>query len=128
VPSQRGDVRTTATVVIADDDPTVLRMVQRVVESVPGWRVVAAVGDAPSAVEAVDLHEPDVVVLDVIMPGGGANACRAITSRDAAPVVIALSAYDDEIARSSMFGAGATDYVVKGRPVDELIRVIERHT
>jgi two-component system response regulator DesR len=70
-------------------------------------------------------HEPDVAVLDVRMPqGGGAVAAVEIRSRGLRTRVVALSAFDDNATRDHMMTSGAVSYVLKDRPVTELLKAI----
>ncbi len=89
-----------------------------------GLEVVATVRDAASAVLAVERHRPDVALLDVRMPGGGAAAARAISVSAPATSVIALSAYDDAASRAEMLAAGAVRYLVKGDPPQAIVDTI----
>jgi DNA-binding NarL/FixJ family response regulator len=69
--------------------------------------------------------KPDVVLLDVDMPrGGGAHAARAIRAQLPDVTVLALSAHAGDHERAEMLAAGATGYVVKGAPPDEIARTL----
>jgi DNA-binding NarL/FixJ family response regulator len=86
------------------------------------------VGEAQDADEAIDLaasRRPDVVLLDVNMPGGGGlRAANDIREANPAVKVVALSADDSQGAQYDMTRAGAVGYVVKGSPDAEIVRVI----
>ena len=69
---------------------------------------------------------PDVALVDVRMPGGGASAARGIKARSPGTRVLAFSAHDDALTMRQMFEAGADGYVVKGSPVAEIIAAISR--
>ena len=91
----------------------------------PGFEVVATVGDGPEAVEAADLHGPDVVVMDCRMPTmGGLEATRIITERHLATGVVLLTAFARET-REAM-RAGASALLLKDCTPEELIEAI-RH-
>lgn len=85
--------------------------------------VVAEAHDVDSAVAAVRLHRPDVLVLDVRLPGGGAPAVLAALADDAPPT-LAISASDerDDVVRTVR--AGASGYLLKTAPVDEIVGAI----
>ena len=72
-------------------------------------------------------ERPDVVLLDVRMPGGGGmRATREITKRCAPTKVVALSAHEDSDTVIGMISAGASGYVPKGDPTDKILRTIHR--
>ncbi|HJR38349.1 MAG TPA: response regulator [Nocardioidaceae bacterium] len=103
-----------AKIVVADDDADIRELVAFKLQQT-GHEVVA-VGDGAAAVEACQVDVPDLVVLDVMMPGmSGLDACRALRL-DAAlakvPVIL-LTARAQEADIEQGFNAGADDYVVK---------------
>jgi DNA-binding NarL/FixJ family response regulator len=71
-------------------------------------------------------HQPDVAVVDVRMPGGGANAARGIKQRCPHTVVLAFSGHDDAQTMRTMAEAGADGYLVKGSPVATIVATILR--
>ena len=91
---------------------------------------VEVVGEADSGVEAVRRAEetrPNVVLMDVRMPGGdGVAATEEITRRFPGIQVIALTAHDDEGSVREMLSAGAAGYLVKGASVDDLVTAVRR--
>jgi EAL domain-containing protein (putative c-di-GMP-specific phosphodiesterase class I)/DNA-binding NarL/FixJ family response regulator len=114
-------------VLIADDDQNVLDVLTALVTAEPNLRVVAAVRDAESAIDAAAHVRPDVALLDARMPGGGGvRAAREIRRRCPSTNVIALSAHEDASTIVSMLEAGAIGYVAKGDSTDEILRAIER--
>src|SRR2546421_4688824 len=113
------------TVVVADDDRTFSAALQEVIVTAPQLRLVGLAGDATEAVALAERHRPDVVVLDVRMPGGGVEAAREVRRRSPATSIIAVSAYEDRDNVASMVGAGASEYLVKGRVTsDDVVRAI----
>jgi DNA-binding NarL/FixJ family response regulator len=116
---------TVITVVVADDDRTFSAALQEVIVTTPQLRLVGLACDATEAVALAERHRPDVVVLDVRMPGGGVEAARELRRRSPATSIIALSAYEDRDNVASMAGAGAHQYLVKGRVTsDDVVRAI----
>jgi DNA-binding NarL/FixJ family response regulator len=113
-------------VLIAEDDEGIREILASVVRSEPAFSLVAAVDDAGGAVLAAERELPDVALVDVRMPGGGANAARGIKERSPATGVLAFSAHDDALTMREMFDAGADGYVVKGSTVAEIIASIWR--
>jgi DNA-binding NarL/FixJ family response regulator len=115
------------TVVVADDDRTFSAALQEVIVTAPQLRLVGLAGDATEAVALAERHRPDVVVLDVRMPGGGVEAAREVRRRSPATGIIALSAYEDRDNVASMAAAGAHEYLVKGRVTsDDVVRAIRQ--
>ena len=87
----------TITVVVADDHPLFRDGVVKTLAAAPGIEVIAEAGDAAGAVELVREHLPDVVLLDVSMPGGGLTAAAEIDQ--ACPVVrIIMLTYEQLLA------------------------------
>src|SRR4030081_460074 len=103
------------TVVVADDDRPFSAALQEVIVTAPQLRLVGLAGDAMEAVALAERHRPDVVVLDVRMPGGGVEAAREMRRCSPATSIIALSAYEDRDHVANMASAGAREYLVKGR-------------
>jgi DNA-binding response OmpR family regulator len=100
-----------AQVLIVDDEPMVREVVARYLER-DGARVHEA-GDGPSALAWLDHHRPDLVVLDVMLPGvDGLSILRRIRDGGDVPVIL-LTARSDEVDRVVGLELGADDYVVK---------------
>jgi DNA-binding NarL/FixJ family response regulator len=108
-------------VLIADDDPVMRMLLSAVINAAPDLELVAAAEDATQAIELADAHTPDVVLLDVEMPGGGGpHAARAIRATHPRTKILALSAHESGPARDEMQQAGADGYVIKGAPPAEI--------
>ena len=117
----------TIRVLVADDEETVVDVLRTLVGSDPTLRFIGAAGDAEQAIELVLRDQPDVVLLDVRMPGGGGpHAAREISKRSPQTKIVALSAHDDPDTVIGMIGAGAHDYVPKGDSTDKILRTIHR--
>lgn len=112
-------------VMLADDHQVVRQGLRALIQREADLDVV---GEAPDGLEAVRLAEsthPDVVVIDLMMPGlQGSEAVRRIASRTNAPQVIVLSMHADESYVSEALDAGATGYVLKDAGAAELIEAI----
>lgn len=110
------------TVLLVEDDPMIAQAVaDRLVAE--GFEVVRA-GDGPGAVTAYADQRPDVVVLDLMLPGfDGLEVCRRIQSPEhGVPVpVLMLTARDDESDLLTGFGVGADDYLTKPFRMKELL-------
>ncbi|GAA1615673.1 response regulator transcription factor [Kribbella sancticallisti] len=113
---------------VADDHPVVRAGLQAVLETEPGFIVVA---DVPTAEEAVTLAaEPDLAVDVVLMDlqfGGqmlGSQATAAITARKGAPRVLILTTYDTDVDILAAIEAGASGYLLKDAPPEELAAAV----
>jgi DNA-binding NarL/FixJ family response regulator len=111
-------------VLIADDHPVFRSGVRAILE---GESDAEIVGEAATADEAISLAEqlhPDVVVMDLHMPGvGGVEATREIVERDLGRVLVVSMLEDDATVREAV-RAGATGYVLKGAGGPEMLRAL----
>lgn len=106
-------------VVVVEDEPTIARAIADRL-SAEGWSVRIA-GDGPGGVEAVRETRPDLVVLDVMLPGfDGLEVCRRIQHDEPVPVLM-LTARDDETDMLVGLGVGADDYMTKPFSMRELV-------
>jgi two-component system response regulator MprA len=107
-------------VLIVDDDPPVLRMLVRTLAA-EGYETVA-VPDGGAALAAVERSVPDLVVLDVAMPGvDGLQVCRRLRAKGIGVPVLLLTARDGVDDRVGGLDAGADDYLVKPFATPELL-------
>lgn len=122
--STDGEVR----IVLADDHEVVRAGLRLLLEAEPGFEVVAEAGDVDGAVRYVRGHKPQVLVLDLNMPG-------TLTSLDAIPKVkeaspgthvVVLTMQDDPTFARSALQAGAVAYVLKEAADNELIEAVQR--
>jgi two-component system response regulator NreC len=112
-------------VLIIDDHQLVRSGLRRLLEGEDDLAVEDEAGTAYDAVRLARLHKPDVILLDVVMPGGsGLDAIPEI--RDAAPdaKIVTLSMQDDPSYVRQAFASGASGYVLKEAADDELIAAI----
>lgn len=106
-------------VVVIEDEPTITRAIADRLTA-EGWEVSTAL-DGPSGVRAVTDVRPDLVVLDVMLPGfDGLEVCRRIQADDPVPVLM-LTARDDETDMLVGLGVGADDYMSKPFSMRELV-------
>ena len=114
-------------VVVADDEETVVDVLRTLIGSDPSLHFVGAAHNAEDAIEMAVRERPDVVLLDVRMPGGGGlRAAREISKRCAPTKVVALSAHEDSDTVIGMISAGASAYLPKGDSTDKILRTIHR--
>jgi DNA-binding NarL/FixJ family response regulator len=104
----------TIRILLCDDHELVRRGLRSLLEGAPDLAVVGEAGDANEAVKAVDELDPDVVVMDVRLPGrSGIEACRDIRSAHPEAHVLMLTSFADDEALFSSIMAGASGYVLK---------------
>jgi DNA-binding response OmpR family regulator len=110
---------TMPTVLVIDDAANIRELIA-LYFTAAGFDVVEA-ADGPSGLEAALEGAPDIVLLDIMLPGlGGAAVCRGIRERSDVPVIM-LTARDADIDKVALLEAGADDYVVKPFSPPELI-------
>jgi CheY-like chemotaxis protein len=111
-------------VLIVDDDSKVSRAIFRLLAL--RHDVVGSVADGSEVVEAVRRLQPDVVVLDLNLPSlNGLSACRQIMQGNTEVRVIMFTASDDPKAKERAFEAGASAFVYKLGPVQDLLLAIQ---
>jgi DNA-binding response OmpR family regulator len=113
------------TVLVVDDEPTIVEVVARYMERA-GYETHQA-ADGPEALRLADLHHPDLVVLDLMLPGiDGIEVMRRLQERPGDPVaVILLTARGEESDRLVGLRRGADDYVVKPFSPAELVARVD---
>lgn len=114
-------------ILVVDDHDLVRMGIARMLADVPGYQVV---GDAKSGEEAVTKARelmPDVVLMDVKMPGmGGLEATRRLRQYNPKVKIIAVTACDDSLHPTRLMKAGAVGYVTKGADFTEITDAINR--
>jgi EAL domain-containing protein (putative c-di-GMP-specific phosphodiesterase class I)/CheY-like chemotaxis protein len=114
-------------VLVVDDEESVVEVLRALIGSDPALEFVGAAKDAERGIQLALESRPDVVLMDVRMPGGGGvRAVREITKRCAPTKVVALSAHEDADTKIRMIGAGAEAYIPKSESTDEILRAIHR--
>ena len=111
---------TGARILIVDDDPAILRAVQRYLEAVD-FRV-HTLPAATGVMEAVESQRPDALLLDLVLPDGdGIELCRDLRAAGFVAPIIVLSAVGDEQRKVAALEEGADDYLTKPFGMAELI-------
>lgn len=111
VPIEGGNIVTRAKVLVVDDEPMVTEVLERYL-SRDGFEVITA-SDGETALKVAREREPDVVILDLMLPGlGGLEVCRTLRSEGQAGILM-LTARGEEADRIVGLEIGADDYVVK---------------
>lgn len=112
-------------VMLTDDHPIVRDGLSAVLELQPDIEVVGEAGDGPEAVEKARELKPDVVLMDLQMPGfSGAEATRRILAESPQTRVLILTAYDSDEGILEAVRAGASGYLLKGALRTELVQAI----
>jgi DNA-binding NarL/FixJ family response regulator len=112
-------------VLLVDDQELVRAGLRGILRSQFGFDVVGECADGSTVAAAVDALAPDVVLMDVRMPKvDGVQATRQLHERDSAPPVLALTTFDDEEVLAGMLRAGASGFVLKGVPAEDLQRAV----
>ncbi|MBD1547587.1 response regulator transcription factor [Roseibium aggregatum] len=114
-------------ILLVDDHPIVREGYLRLLERQPGLSVVAEAGDGEAAVAAFLDHGPDIVLMDLSMPGtGGLEAVKAILSHDPAARIVIVSMHQGAFFAQKAMAAGARGFVSKSSPPEELVATIAR--
>lgn len=114
------------TILLADDHPVVRAGVKAILAGDPDLHVIAEASSPDEAVALATEHRPDIVLMDLQFgtEQTGADATRLIRARDGAPPVLVLTNYDTDGDILSAVEAGASGYLLKDAPPDELIAAI----
>ncbi len=117
----------TLRILIVDDHEVVRLGLRTLLSNQANFIVVDEAASAKDAVEKAVQHRPDVVVMDIRMPGeNGIEACRAIKTHLPNTEVLMLTSYAEDEMLFDAISAGAAGYVLKQGGGDELIRAIQR--
>lgn len=112
-------------ILIVDDHPVVRTGLRAVIESQEDFTVVGEASTGEEGVLRAAIDEPDLVLMDLQMPGGGGvGATRQITKLDPAPHVMILTTYDTDADILAALDAGAVGYLLKDAPPDVLFASI----
>lgn len=112
-------------VLLVDDEALVRAGLRMILETTEDITVVGEADDGRSAVDAVDRLRPDVVLMDVRMPRlDGLAATAAVRARLAPPAVVVLTTFDADDAVFRALEAGATGFLLKDTPPEDLLRAV----
>lgn len=115
----------TTTLLLVDDEMLVRAGLKMVLDGNQGISVIGEAGDGLAAVQAVEALRPDVVLLDIRMPGvDGIEAARRISALPDAPAVVMLTAFDTEDFVADALDAGAQGFLLKSAPPQELVDAV----
>ena len=112
-------------VVLVDDNEIVRKGLQEALEHSDDFTVVGQTGEAEEALGLAERLRPDVILMDVLMPGkNGVDACREITTALPDAKVLMLTAYSDRDTVDDALAAGATGYLPKLWGRDQLLNTL----
>jgi len=115
----------TISIILADDHPVVRRGMQTLLEAEPDFSVIGETGDGLESVRLAEKLQPDLLILDLMMPGlSGLEALRIIRKRSPRTRVVVLSMHDNNAFVAEALKNGATGYVLKGSDEENLVRAV----
>ncbi|MGW7364679.1 response regulator [Streptomyces sp. NPDC054841] len=116
----------TIRLLLADDHPVVRAGLRAVLDTEPGFTVVAEAATAEQAAERAAAGDIDVVLMDLQFGTGmhGSQATAAITARQGGPRVLVLTTYDSDVDILAAVEAGASGYLLKDAPPEELAAAV----
>jgi DNA-binding NarL/FixJ family response regulator len=113
-------------IVVVDDQTAVREGLVTILELLPGIDVVGAGADGAEAIELVEQHEPDVVLMDLRMPRlDGVEATKQIRARWPSTQVVVLTTYADDDSVLAALAAGAIGFLTKDASRDDIRRALE---
>jgi DNA-binding NarL/FixJ family response regulator len=112
-------------ILLVDDHPVVREGYRRLLERQPGYVVVAEAGDAAGAYRAYRETKPDLVIMDLSLPGaGGLEAVRHIRQWDRRARILVFTMHSSAAFALKAFETGASGYVTKGSDAAQLLRAV----
>ncbi|PZS18353.1 MAG: DNA-binding response regulator [Acidimicrobiales bacterium] len=112
-------------VLLVDDQELVRAGLRGILREVLGFQVVGECADGGGVVSAVEDLRPEVVLMDVRMPVvDGVEATRRLRGAKGSPPVLALTTFDDDEVLAGVLRAGASGFVLKGVPAEDLLRAV----
>lgn len=113
-------------VLLVDDHELVRAGFRRLLEDGDKFTVVAESGSGEQAVQDFNKHHPDVVVMDISMPGiGGVGAIERIIAREPAARILVLSVHEDSVFTTRAMQAGALGFIPKRSAPEEMLRAVD---
>lgn len=111
---------------LVDDQALVRAGLRHILTPADGFDIVAEADDGAAAIEALDQHIVDVVLMDIRMRGvDGIEATRRIRTRPDPPPVLILTTFDDDEVLIGALEAGAAGFALKESPAEDIIRAVE---
>lgn len=108
-----------------DDHDLVRHGIRKLLDDASGIKVLGEAKSGEEAIKQCKELDPDVILMDIRMPGiGGLEATRKLLRTHPGVKVLVLSAFEDELFSSKLLQAGASGYITKGAGVDEMVRAV----
>ena len=114
----------TIRIAAVDDHPLVRGGLERALQRIKDIKLIALGKNAADACRIADENKPDVMLLDIAMPGNGIEAARSIVASGSRTKIIMLTASDHDGDVAAALAAGAKGYVVKGSETAELLEAV----
>lgn len=112
-------------VFIVDDQNLIRTGIKKLLSDIPGIKVIGEAADGENAIKMLKDHEPDIILMDIKMPGmGGLEATKKILRTYSEVKIIALTICEDDLFPSRLLQAGAYGYLTKGASVPEMVKAI----
>jgi two-component system response regulator NreC len=113
------------TIVLAEDHQIVRQGLRALLESEPGLHIVGEAADGVEAAQLAERLQPDVMVVDLMMPGlNGLEVTQLVGERAPQTQIIILSAFDNEAYVTEALGSGAAGYVLKKSSAADLVQAV----
>lgn len=118
--------KSTISLVIADDHPLILAGMATLIAAEPGLALLGQAVDADGAVAQYESLRPDVLLVDLNMPGGGLDAIARVRASDPDARIVILTTYegDEDVHRG--LAAGASAYLLKQAPFEEIVHCLRQ--
>lgn len=116
----------TISLVIADDHPLILAGIATLIESEPGFELLGQAVNAAQAVEHYERLRPDVLLIDLNMPGGGLEAIAQVRKRHPEAKVVILTTYEGDENVHRALHAGASAYLLKQAGFEEIVHCVRQ--
>ena len=114
-------------VLLTDDHEVVRAGYARLLESTPGIDVIAEASSGEAAYSEYFNHQPDVLVMDLTMPGiGGLEACRRILARDTKARILVFSVHENEVMLERALKAGVKGYISKRNASEVMVDAVQQ--
>ena len=112
-------------ILLVDDHENVRKGLRNILTKAPDLEVVGETGDGKEALKLNELLEPDIMLLDVEMPGmKGYDVARQLREAGSSTPILALSGYNEKQYILSMFASGAVGYLTKDEAPDQLLTAV----
>ena len=118
----------TSTVLVCDDRPELREAISSALAGFPRFTVIGEASDGASCLRSVQDNPPDILILDVSMPGGGPPVARAVRSLHPTMHILVYSGRTDTRVQQDMLDAGADQYLLKTGRLGPLIQALDKAT